>query len=460
MAEAALLDPPSSAPPTKVGTPATSSAPEAPIKGAIDLSVAAKTHALDDTRERALQPGSSRNKAFDELDKRAGVKKEATKSDEPKSKAPKIDAPKSDDSQIDDGTSEIGNDDSKSKLGEGEDGVPLDAPKPDATASTKPDSKKPNPWRLADEWKKKAQEAEKRVEELKSASPVEHPEFKTLKETLAQKEKREKELVDELRYFNFEKHDPDFKANFDAPYKAAWIAAVEEISQFPVTTEEGTRAANADDLLRLVNLPPVQARELAEELFGKYADDVLMERKRVREKFDARARALDQAKRGLGETQAAKQKAQETAQREHSEQIAKLWESSKKFAVDHPQYGEYFKPREGDQEGNLRLSKGFELVERAMNEDPNDPNLTPQQRADIIKRHAFVFHRAAGFGRVVSENKALKAKLAAIEKELGDFKASEPGEGRGTKSRDGQSAPASGLEGAFAELDRRAKGQR
>jgi hypothetical protein len=415
-----------------------------------------------------LRPDSSRNKAFDELDSRAGIKKE---------KKPTVTPPK-DDTKIppttDKGPKTTDSDPNAEfeDIGDGE-SLPSDKANSELETEQPPDAKsvsdrskpeagkKPNPWRLADEWKKKAQEAEKRIEEIKSASPVDHPEYKTLKETLAQKEKREKELVDELRYYNFEKHDEGFKTQFDAPYRAAWVAAVEEISQFPVMLEgDATRPANADDLLKLVNLPPVEARELAEQMFGKYADDVLMERKRVREKFDARARALNDAKKGLGETQAAKEKQKATAEKELADNITKLWESSKKFTVEHPQYGEFFKPIEGDQDGNQRLAKGFELVERAMNEDPNDPSLTPQQRAEIIRRHSFVYHRAAAFGRSVMKIKSLTAKVAEMEKELAQYRNTEPGEGEGLRQRGAPAAPANGLDGAFAELDRRAKGQR
>lgn len=448
-----VLDAPAA--PTIVAPPAKVSAPPA-APGMISGRATPPPPGAD----KAAPPkkGTAVSEGFDVLDRIAGKEKKP-EPDKPKAPNEQPDGKTLEDkqseganSELDDTTEGAGNDDPKSKL---DDDLPPDT-KTDATEK-KPDGKKPNPWRLADEWKKKAQEAIRERDELK-AKPPEDPEKETLKQRIATMEKESKALVDELKFYNYEKHDTDFKTQFDQPYIDQWQASAEEIAQFPVVLEDGTtRAGTAADLLRLVDLPPVQARELAEQMFGKYADDVLMERKRVREKFDARTKALDVARKGLNQRQQERQQQMEAAQTALKSEVTKLWEDSNKFATEHPQYGEYFRPIEGDQEGNLRLAKGREMAERAFNEDPNDPKLTPQQRADVVKRHALIFHRAAAFGRTVGQLKAARAKLSAIEKELAEYKSSTPGEGEGRKSADGKPEEPKGMAGAFSELDRMAR---
>jgi hypothetical protein len=434
-----VIDPPSApSAPAPTVTPAPAAAPSAP-KPAAPSKPAAPAAST-----KPVKPASAKDDAFSALDRMAKV--EPVK--------PPVTEAKPKETNEDLGNDERGDADNR----EMEEGLAEGSEKPSPTTEQKPDGKKPNPWRLADEWKKKATEAQKIIEELKTKAPADDAEKKTLMEKLTAKDAREKELVDELKFYNFEKHDSDFKANFDEPYKAAWSLAVEEISQFPVTLDDGsTRAANASDLLKLVNLPPVEARELAEQLFGKYADDVLMERKRVREKFDARARALDSAKRGLNQTQQERAQKLEQERTHMRQKIDQLWNTSQKTASDHPDYGEFFKPIEGDQEGNLRLSKGYELVDRGLAEDPNAPGLTDGQRADIVKRHAFIYHRAAAFGRTLGQLKAAKAKLAALAKELEQYKASEPGSDEGARRNGVLESKVTGMEGAFAALEKYAR---
>lgn len=451
------------APPTAAAPPSVPS-PMANVKMPSQVTIRPQSTIIDGHEPEAPKK-TVKNDAFSKLDAIAAKKTDAKPTSDEKIKPPVAEKPKPSpkefndvDTKASEGKPAVSTDNEADDAGEATGDIESES-KPDAKPDTKPvegEKKKPNPWRLADEWKKKAEQAIRERDEMRKNPPTD-PEKTALADKIATQEKREKELVDELKFYNYEKHDDEFKKLYDEPYKAQWVAAVEEISQFPVSLADGTtRAGNQEDLLRLVNLPPVEARELAEQMFGKYANDVLRERKLVKEKFDARTRQLDAARKGLGEVQKQKQAQLETSQKQLKETVDKVWESSKKLATEHQTYGEYFKPIEGDQEGNLRLAKGYELVERAFAEDAADPTLTPDKRADIIKRHAIVYHRAAAFGRVLSKFKAEQAKVSKLEKELAAFKSSEPGEGEG-RVANGKPAPVTGLAGAWADLERRAR---
>jgi len=90
------------------------------------------------------------------------------------------------------------------------------------------------------------------------------------------------------------------------------------------------------------------------------------------------------------------------------------------------------------------LGKGFALVDEAFGKNPNDPNLTPEERASIVKKHAAVRNRAAAFGPMKYLIAQLRKKLADLEKTAGELKASTPPAGGGTSAGGGGGAPAGG----------------
>ena len=61
--------------------------------------------------------------------------------------------------------------------------------------------------------------------------------------------------------------------------------------------------------------------------------------------------------------------------------------------------------------------------------------LSPEEREKIVKRHAAVRARAAGWGALRYENESLKGKVAELEKALSEYKATEPGSAGGSRSQ-------------------------
>jgi hypothetical protein len=112
-----------------------------------------------------------------------------------------------------------------------------------------------------------------------------------------------------------------------------------------------------------------------------------------------------------------------------STQIKGIWDKANQDVLANKEHGDLFKPVDGDTDGNARLTKGFELVDKAFSENPHDPNLTPEQRASVVRRHAAVRMRAAAFGRLYAQHQVLLKKVEAMEKELSGYKASVPGTG-------------------------------
>lgn len=384
------------------------------------------------------KPGSAKSKMFEELRKKAGDGTKAPGSmPEKKAAAPetKPEAPVPD--------------------------PELEAGKEVAAPEVKPGEKPPegktkaNPWELHKQAEAKAKKLEQELSEVRKQI-VPEAERKTYEQKLSEIQKRNQELEDEIRYVNFEK-SAEFKQKYDAPYQEAWKRAMAEVSEITIDDPAaGIRAVTTQDILTLVNLPLGEARKLANELYGDFADDVMAHRKEIRHLFENRSQALEEAKKSGEERDKQRTEQWQKYQREAQGQIKKIWDAANQKATSHEKFGKFFTPIEGDEEGNQRLAKGFELVDRAFSENPMDPKLTPEQRESVVKRHAVVRNRAAAFGRNILTIQKLEAKLAELEKELKEYKGSEPTTEAGQKSPSGE-GHTSARQSVFDALRKRAK---
>lgn len=302
------------------------------------------------------------------------------------------------------------------------------------TAPAKASGKKTSPWRVVDQFKAKVASLEKELAESKGklGKPGEPP--PEITERLSKAETRVKELEEEIRFTNYQKSG-EFQDQYQKPYEAAWARAVKELSEVTVTDGAGNvRPATAEDMLTLVNLPLGKAREQANAMFGEFANDAMGHRKAIKELFDKQQEALQQAKSKADEWEKTRQ---ETATKLHADidkQVGEIWAKANTDATTDSKYGQYFTPRENDPDWNQRLAKGFELVDKAFTDaNPRDPRLTPDQRKTIVERHAAVRNRAAAFGPLRNENERLTKRLAEVEKELSEYKATEAPQAGGTR---------------------------
>ena len=305
---------------------------------------------------------------------------------------------------------------------------------------------KANPWKLVDEYKAKASTLEQQLSEAKKAV-VDPKEKEEITGKLTEAQKRLAELEEEIKYVNYSKSS-EFSEKYQKPYEESWKKAMAELGELTVADEESgsERPIAPNDILALVNLPLKEARARAVELYGDFADDVMSHRKEIRNLFDAQGKALDQARKAGLERDETRSKQMQEMRSQTTRQISEMWSKFNQEAVADKKFGKYFQPVEGDEEGNKRLARGYEIADQAFARSPLDPNLTPEQRAEVVRHHSALRHRAAAFGRTAYQLDQANSKIASLEKELAKYKSTQPGSGEGGKTEapvGGSSAKAS-----------------
>jgi len=292
---------------------------------------------------------------------------------------------------------------------------------------------KPSPWKLVDEWKGKYATLEKEYADYKtkSSQPADDPEKKQFSERVSSLEKENGDLKEKLKFVNYQESD-EYKQQYEKPYMDSWQAGRSWVSKLKVTTPEGERPGTAEDFDNLVNLAfsnPEQASAMVEEMFPGKSSTVAAQLVKTLEAAQRASGAVEDFKKGGAEKMKQQMESQERQQKENGEFLRKTWVEANKTVTEHPEYGEFFKKRDNDPEWNQRLAKGFELANRAMSEDPRQPNLSNEQRKSIVERHAALLNRAAAFGALRHEVVKLRSQLEDREKALAAYEESEPGPG-------------------------------
>lgn len=342
--------------------------------------------------------------------------------------------------------------------GEGEGAAPADGgEKPAGQSETDGKTgKRENPWKLVEQYKTKAKELETKLAEL-SKSPLPPEKVKPFEEQINELKKRNEQLEKDMRFVDYQKTD-EFKNRYQKPYEESWKRAMTELSEVTIMDDSGAeRAIEAKDVLQLVNMPLREAKQLAQERFGDFADEVMQHRKEIRRLFDEQTTAIQKAREEGSEWQKQQEEVRTKAFKETSESVIKHWNEANEAAAADPKYGKFFKPVEGDQEGNQRLAKGFELADRAFSENPLNAK-TPEERAAIVRRHAAVRNRCAAFGRLVFQNQKYETRISELESKLKEYESAQPSRVPGTRANpQGNGGRTSAKESIFAELRKRAK---
>jgi hypothetical protein len=304
--------------------------------------------------------------------------------------------------------------------------------KPAEIPASPDDKKKVNPWKLVDQYKGQVGKLEEEITKLRtSALPEkERTEFVSRAEKA---EQRAKALEDHMRFVDFSQTE-EFQKKYQEPYEKAWTKHMKELGQIKVAIGEDQSAPlQANHLLSLVNLPLEEAQELAEQMNPRFANHLMSARKEIRDLFDTQAEALADAKKNGSERVKQAIEQQTKMSGEIQKFVTESWTSANDAIVRDEKYGLYFTPVEGDENVNQRLAKGFELVDRAFSENPNDPRLTPEERRSVVKRHAAVRNRAAAFGRLVYDLGKAREEKAELIEELKKYRGSTPPSGGSPK---------------------------
>lgn len=313
--------------------------------------------------------------------------------------------------------------------------------------------------KIREELSPKVQKLEAKIRELEASKPTE---LEPLQQKLTQTERRNAELEQQLEFLDFQR-SPKFQKEFWDPYVSKYNEALNELRQVEVEEADGkVRRGTEDDLLELWSLESGALRKRANEKFGDSADDIVPIIKEVQRLGRAQAQALKEAQQN-SETRIAERKAQSVT--ETAERKRKFTEFNEQLAEKFPKF---FKPIDGDVEGNKRWNQGLALTEllfpthelteeeRSMLPDSFRVDLEAHgrlSRDNVIRMHALVRNKAANHDRIAYALKTARAELKEARKTIEQYEQSEPPGGGG--------APSSGATGGGkwdddvnAELDR------
>lgn len=324
---------------------------------------------------------------------------------------------------------------------------PADESKP-GEQPKQPEGKRESPWKLVDTFKNRAIKAEKELADVRAAQkPGELP--KEALDKFTALETRNKELEEEIRHVNYAK-SKEYVEKYQQPFEDAWAEAISEVKQLKVANEDGTtRPGNAYDIQKIANLPTGEARELAETLFGKCAEDVMQMRKDLIKLSQAKERAIEVAKKNGGEREAQASLEEQARRKAQTETTAKLWaDLNHEFVSKH----EFLRPVEGQEERNQKLEQATKFVDETFGLNVSHAQ-TEQERQEIIKRHAALRSRAIGYSVLRLENKSLRTEVESLKKALSEFQGSEPTGGEPADHSNGDINPET-LDGAVAGLAR------
>lgn len=319
------------------------------------------------------------------------------------------------------------------------------------------EKKKVNPWKVIEEHKAARAKLEAEIADLKKGTP-DIEALKAEKARLEAIETRNKELEEKIKFVDF-RESAEFKEKYQKPYEAAWARAMSELNELTVVDAKtgDERPLEPSDLLSLVNMPLKDALDTAEELYGSAKDVVMNYRKEIKALYQQQAQAIEQAKKN-GVESSQKQTAEQQAQfKQVQEAVSKQWEDINKAIIENPNTGVYFKPVEGDEQINTRLEKGYKFVDETMAINPLDPRLNPEQRADAVRRHASLRHRAAAFGRMRLELESARKSEAALRSKLEQFEKSTPSFGGDSQDSTAPQAGGSRMSGLMQSLQKIAK---
>lgn len=262
--------------------------------------------------------------------------------------------------------------------------------------------------------------------ETKTVDPAAHPEFKKLRETNEQIQKRLDEAEEELRFAAYEKH-PDYKKQFETPFVDAYAAGQAKVASFKLTDAEGNvRQGTKQDFDALMRITDDDAAaEKAAEMFGNKAPMVLFHREQVQQLNAARVKALEHYRTEGTAREAARAEAAKKA----GETFSNMFVQEMKAGVE--KYGQWFKPVEGDPKSAEILDRGFHFADVAFGMVEKDANGKVVQRSpeDKAKLGAAIRNKAGAFDHAIYLLNKQKALVKELQTKLKQYESSEPGTG-------------------------------
>lgn len=268
--------------------------------------------------------------------------------------------------------------------------------------------------------KRRNQELEQQIREVQQNKPQEDPRLKTYQERLEAAEKRREELESEIRYSAYER-SPEYLDKYQKPFEKAYQWGRQSVTHLKVLNEDGSsRPAVPEDFDKILLIPnDGDAVDAAESMFGNKARLVLDHRWEMKKLDAARYEAIEDFRKQGGERQAKMTE----AEARHREHIGQEWTKLNQEAAD--RFPKWFKPEDGDEDGNNLLEEGYALADKAFS---SGNGKSPEE---MVRLHASIRNRAAAFTREVYRNNKLSERVSELEKQLAEYQSSEPGPGEG-----------------------------
>lgn len=284
-----------------------------------------------------------------------------------------------------------------------------------------------SPWQIVHDKEAEIATLRKQLSERDAAKPNTdwQKERADLLKRIEERDARLKEREQALEYTAFEKSDK-FKSEYQKPYENAWNQGRSTVARFKVTDSDGNaRTGTPEDFDRLMTLEqsdPEKAAELMAEMFGPKASYVASHIVEVKKAFqrmqDARE---DFGKRGEEDRLL---KSQQTEK--ETRELAEVFDTWRNAAVE--KYPDIFKATDDDAEGKGLLDKGEHLANRVFSSGQpirdGDKPLTKQEKSAL---DAVAWQKIRAFDFQVTAKRRAEARVKELEKELEQYKQSEPG---------------------------------
>jgi hypothetical protein len=318
------------------------------------------------------------------------------------------------------------------------------ADKPEEKPKEKPgdtpaESKQKRPWEIVREKEKTIAELtqkytaiERELAELKSkpSTPAVDAEKEKLRQDL-------KEAHEELRYANYSKH-PEYTEKFEKPYNELAKNLTAKAMELVVDDGEQPRALTAKEFWEVIGTPSlnhaiVAARRIFPDDPTK-ATQIVNMRNQITDAWNAMEAAKREYKEkgAEREKEALTKKQQEEARAVQADQErAAKWRAMNEAAVKNERLKEFFVAAEDDPKGKELLTKGMQDADLAFNQGkPLEEGGKAVEGDDLIELWSGVRNKAGAFNYVAYRYRMANARIAELEKELADYKASEPAGGK------------------------------
>jgi hypothetical protein len=320
---------------------------------------------------------------------------------------------------------------------------PADTPPADpaagdpATPTADPKKPKPNPWKLYEAEKAARAKVEQEFQEHRKNLLPENDRTALTKER-DEARKRNAELEDHIRFVDYQKSG-EFQEKYSKPLESAWSRAVEELSEISITdpSTNQPRPVTAQDIYELVHLPLDKAREIAKEVFGEFADDVMGHRKEIKGLLKKQQEALEEAKKTGADRQRQEQEKISAAQKAVSDEIKTQFHTYANEALGDKVNSEFFAPKKPvedvgqltpeEQEHNDTLAASIKLIDGWKN--PEARGITSEERSKRMRLDVAMRLRSIAFPVMKKMIFKMRKENAELRKQVAGYQKSTPAAG-------------------------------